>query len=164
MGSGLQFPTEQALEKHLYLAMLRIIANWHGQVYCWHRILNQLLLQFGDRILPEDLEIVMWFISSKKVKKDLHKAFDTTVLQQTTNNQQQSKIHFITSWKMNDQPLVKPIPWYGNDRNNKRLVWKSYNPYQPFDCAKYIWSQLIVLRRMRFHLFTNYWPKIFGNS
>ncbi len=59
MGSGLQFPTEQALEKHLYLAMLRIIANWHGQVYCWHRILNQLLLQFGDRILPEDLEIVM---------------------------------------------------------------------------------------------------------
>ena len=57
--NSVQFPTEQALEKHLYLAMLRIIANWHGQVYCWHRILNQLLLQFGDRILPEDLEIVM---------------------------------------------------------------------------------------------------------
>ena len=57
--NSVQFPTEQALEKHLYLAMLRIIANGHGQVYCWHRILNQLLLQFGDRILPEDLEIVM---------------------------------------------------------------------------------------------------------
>ena len=32
--NSVQFPTEQALEKHLYLAMLRIIANWHGQVYC----------------------------------------------------------------------------------------------------------------------------------
>lgn len=76
--NSVQFPTEQVLEKHLYLAMLRIIANWHGQVYCWHRILNQLLLQFGDRIRPEDPEIVMRFISSKKVKKNLHKAFDTT--------------------------------------------------------------------------------------
>lgn len=57
--NSIQYPTEQALEKHLYLAMLRITENWHGQVYCWHSILNQLLLQFSDRIHPEDLEIVL---------------------------------------------------------------------------------------------------------
>lgn len=54
-----QFPTVQSLEKHLYLAMLRITESWHSQVYCWHAILNQLLLQFEDRIRPEDLELVM---------------------------------------------------------------------------------------------------------
>lgn len=38
--NSVQFPTDLALEKHLYLAMLRITENWHGQVYCWHSILN----------------------------------------------------------------------------------------------------------------------------
>lgn len=76
--NSVQFPTDLALEKHLCLAILRITENWHGQVYCWHSILNQLLLPFGDRIRPEDLEIVMRFISLKKVKKNLHKALDTT--------------------------------------------------------------------------------------
>lgn len=54
-----QFPTVQSLEKHLYLAMLRITESWNKQVFCWHAILNQLLLQFEDRIRPEDLELVM---------------------------------------------------------------------------------------------------------
>ncbi len=54
-----QFPSVQSLEKHLYLAMLRITESWNGQVYRWRAILNQLLLQFEDRIHPEDLELVM---------------------------------------------------------------------------------------------------------
>ena len=54
-----QFPNDQALEKALYLAMKNITENWHGQVYRWHSILNQLLLQFPDRIHDEDLEIIV---------------------------------------------------------------------------------------------------------
>ena len=53
------FPNDQALEKLLYLAMLNITENWHGQVYRWHSILNQLLLQYPDRIHDEDLELVL---------------------------------------------------------------------------------------------------------
>ena len=54
-----QFPTVESLEKHLYLAMLRITESWSKQVFNWHTILNQLLLQFEDRIRPEDLELIM---------------------------------------------------------------------------------------------------------
>ena len=53
------FPNDQALEKLLYLAMLNITEKWHGQVYRWHSILNQLLLQYPDRIHDEDLELVL---------------------------------------------------------------------------------------------------------
>lgn len=54
-----QFPNDQALEKVLYLAMKRITETWSTQVYCWHSILNQLMLQFPDRIHDEDLELVI---------------------------------------------------------------------------------------------------------
>lgn len=50
------FPNELALEKALYLAMKNITKKWHGRVWNWTAILDQLMLCYPDRILPGDLD------------------------------------------------------------------------------------------------------------
>lgn len=50
------YPDDMALRKLLYLAMKNITANWHKNVYRWTQILNQLMLEFPDRIHPDDLD------------------------------------------------------------------------------------------------------------
>lgn len=52
------FPTDDALFKLLYLAMIDITKKWNGRsnTWNWGRILNQLMIYFEGRILPEDVE------------------------------------------------------------------------------------------------------------
>lgn len=52
------FPTDDALFKLLYLAMMDITEKWIGRSNAWNwgRILNQLMIYFEGRITPEDLE------------------------------------------------------------------------------------------------------------
>ena len=50
------FPNQLGLEKALYLAMKNITKKWTGRVGNWTTILNELMLYFPDRVLPEDLE------------------------------------------------------------------------------------------------------------
>lgn len=52
------FPTDDALFKLLYLAMMDITEKWVGRSNAWNwgRILNQLMIYFEGRITPEDLE------------------------------------------------------------------------------------------------------------
>ena len=50
------FPNQLGLEKALYLAMKNITKKWTGRVGNWTTILNELMLYFPDRVLPEGLE------------------------------------------------------------------------------------------------------------
>ena len=50
------FPNQLGLEKALYLAMKILLKKWTGRVGNWTTILNELMLYFPDRVLPEDLE------------------------------------------------------------------------------------------------------------
>ena len=49
------FPTDDALFKLLYLAMMDITKKWTGRSWDWGRTLDQLCIYFGDRISPADL-------------------------------------------------------------------------------------------------------------
>lgn len=49
------FPTDDALFKMLYLAMIDITKKWTGKSFAWGQTLDQLCIYFGDRISPEDL-------------------------------------------------------------------------------------------------------------
>lgn len=50
------FPTDDALFKSIYLAMMDITKKWTGTAWNWGQTLDQLMIYFGDRISPEDLE------------------------------------------------------------------------------------------------------------
>ena len=49
------FPTDDALFKLLYLAMMDITKKWTGKSWDWGQTLDQLCIYFGDRISPSDL-------------------------------------------------------------------------------------------------------------
>lgn len=48
------FPTEDALFKSLYLAMIDMTKKWTGKAAAWGQTLDQLSIYFGERIQPED--------------------------------------------------------------------------------------------------------------
>lgn len=50
------FPSDDALFKSIYLAMIDITKKWTGAPWNWGQTLNQLCIYFGDRITPADLE------------------------------------------------------------------------------------------------------------
>ena len=50
------FPTDDALFKSIYLAMVDITKKWTGTARNWGQTLDQLMIYFGDRIDPSDLE------------------------------------------------------------------------------------------------------------
>lgn len=50
------FPTDDALFKSIYLAMTDITKKWTGASWNWGQTLDQLMIYFGDRISPADLE------------------------------------------------------------------------------------------------------------
>lgn len=50
------FPTDDALFKSIYLAMIDITKKWTGSAWNWGQTLDQLMIYFGDRISPSDLE------------------------------------------------------------------------------------------------------------
>ena len=50
------FPTDDALFKSIYLAMVDITKKWTGTTWNWGQTLDQLMIYFGDRIDPSDLE------------------------------------------------------------------------------------------------------------
>lgn len=49
------FPTDDALFKLLYLAMLDITAKWIGKPYNWALIMSQLMIMYPERLKFEDL-------------------------------------------------------------------------------------------------------------
>lgn len=49
------FPTDDALFKSIYLAMVDITKKWTGTTWNWGQTLDQLMIYFGDRINPSDL-------------------------------------------------------------------------------------------------------------
>ena len=49
------FPTDDALFKILYLAMVDATKKWTGKGWDWGLTLDQLCIYFGDRIKPEDI-------------------------------------------------------------------------------------------------------------
>ena len=49
------FPTDDALFKLLYLAMVDATKKWTGKGWDWGLTLDQLCIYFGDRIKPEDI-------------------------------------------------------------------------------------------------------------
>ena len=49
------FPTDDALFKSLYLAMMDITKKWTGKSWDWGHTLDQLCIYFEDRISPSDL-------------------------------------------------------------------------------------------------------------
>jgi len=49
------YPSEDALIKSLYLAIMDITKKWTGKRQDWGIILGQLLIYFDDRILESDL-------------------------------------------------------------------------------------------------------------
>ena len=49
------FPTDDALFKSLYLAMMDATKKWTGTLQGWSSCLDQLAIYFEDRIQPEDL-------------------------------------------------------------------------------------------------------------
>lgn len=49
------FPTDDALFKILYLAMVDITKKWTGKSWDWGQTLDQLCIYFGDRISPSDI-------------------------------------------------------------------------------------------------------------
>ena len=50
------FPTDDALFKMLYLAMMDATKKWIGKAWDWGLTLDQLCIYFGDRIQPEDID------------------------------------------------------------------------------------------------------------
>ena len=50
------FPTDDALFKMLYLAMMDVTKKWTGKAWDWGLTLDQLCIYFGDRIQPEDID------------------------------------------------------------------------------------------------------------
>ena len=50
------FPTDDALFKLLYLAMMDITKKWTGRPANWGMILQQFLIYFPDRLCPDDIE------------------------------------------------------------------------------------------------------------
>jgi putative transposase len=50
------FPTDDALFKMLYLAMMDITKKWEGKPWNWGQILEQLCIYFEERITPQDLD------------------------------------------------------------------------------------------------------------
>ena len=50
------FPTDDALFKMIYLAMIDITKKWTGKTWDWGQTLDQLCIYFGDRITPEDIQ------------------------------------------------------------------------------------------------------------
>ena len=50
------FPTDDALFKMLYLAMMDITKKWEGKPWNWGQILEQLCLYFEERITQQDLD------------------------------------------------------------------------------------------------------------
>ena len=50
------FPSDDALFKSIYLAMVDITKKWTGVSWNWGQTLDQLMIYFGDRISPSDLE------------------------------------------------------------------------------------------------------------
>lgn len=49
------FPSDDALFKMIYLAMVDATKKWTGKSWDWGQTLDQLCIYFGDRISPEDL-------------------------------------------------------------------------------------------------------------
>ena len=49
------FPTDDALFKLLYLAMMDITKKWTGKAWNWGQTLDQFCIYYGDRIQMEDL-------------------------------------------------------------------------------------------------------------
>ena len=49
------FPTDDALFKMLYLAMMDATKKWTGKSWAWGQTLDQLCIYFGERISPEDI-------------------------------------------------------------------------------------------------------------
>ena len=49
------FPTDDALFKMLYLAMMDATKKWTGKTWDWGLTLDRLCIYFADRITPEDL-------------------------------------------------------------------------------------------------------------
>ena len=50
------FPTDDALFKILYLAMMDVTEKWTGKTWDWGLTLDQLCIYFGDRIQPVDID------------------------------------------------------------------------------------------------------------
>ena len=50
------FPSDDALFKSMYLAMIDITKKWTGAPWNWRQTLNRLCIYFGGRITPADLE------------------------------------------------------------------------------------------------------------
>ena len=50
------FPTDDALFKSLYLAMMDATKKWTGKAWDWGLTLDQLCIYFEDRIRPEDID------------------------------------------------------------------------------------------------------------
>ena len=50
------FPTDDALFKMLYLAMMDVTKKWTGKAWDWGLTLDQLCIYFGDRIQPVDID------------------------------------------------------------------------------------------------------------
>ena len=50
------FPTDDALFKMLYLAMMDATKKWTGKAWDWGLTLDQLCIYFGDRIQPMDID------------------------------------------------------------------------------------------------------------
>lgn len=50
------FPTDDALFKMLYLAMMDITKKWEGKPWNWGQILEQLFIYFEERITRQDLD------------------------------------------------------------------------------------------------------------
>lgn len=50
------FPTDDALFKMLYLAMMDATKKWTGKAWDWGLTLDQLCIYFGDQIQPEDID------------------------------------------------------------------------------------------------------------
>lgn len=49
------FPTDDALFKSIYLAMIDISKKWTGTTWNWEHPLDQLMIYFGDCIDSSDL-------------------------------------------------------------------------------------------------------------
>lgn len=49
------FPTDDALFKSIYLAMMDATKKWTGKAWNWGQTLDQFCIYFGDRITSEDL-------------------------------------------------------------------------------------------------------------
>ncbi|MCI8540832.1 MAG: IS256 family transposase, partial [Erysipelotrichaceae bacterium] len=51
------YPSDEALLKSLYLAILDITKKWTGTPHNWTSIANQLMIYFEGRIVNDDLNV-----------------------------------------------------------------------------------------------------------